>query len=295
MPVEAAALGDQAEQAELQRIALRRPPCGSAAGRSCSRRWRGRRPPCRSIRSALPFSVDPGELDPAPTARPRAGGGPPRDWPRPRSAMKSIASPSSGCQSARISGWASCASSRASARGAQLRRIAIVLLHPGFEHLVDRAAAPGGGRIGVDRVERRQAEHLARVESVRIGLEPVDLGDRDRARPARRGSGDGAGRPAGRCAAGPVERLRPFAQLRRAGERRRSSPPACSQKREAMAGARASRRARVTSTSRRAERAARNHGRQGRSGARATAGRARRAAAAPARDRAPARPARRLR
>jgi hypothetical protein len=35
--------------------------------------------------------------------------------------------------------------------------IALILLHPGFEHLVDRAAAPGRARIGVDRVERAKA------------------------------------------------------------------------------------------------------------------------------------------
>ena len=100
--------------------------------------------------------------------------------------------------------------------GAKPGRIAIVLLHPGLEHGVDGAAPPGGARIGIDRIERHQAEHLAGVEGVGIGLQPVDLGDRDgartvadrrrRRRPLRRRVGFGA-----------VDRARPFAQVRARG------------------------------------------------------------------------------
>ena len=100
---------------------------------------------------------------------------------------------------------------------AQRGRIAIVLLHPGFQYLVHRAAAPGRARLGVDGIQRSQPEHLSRVEGVGIGLEAIDLGDRDLARPnrgRRRRRGPGC-RPGW---AGAVDRRRPFAQMRRAGQ-----------------------------------------------------------------------------
>ena len=100
---------------------------------------------------------------------------------------------------------------------------------------MDRAAAPRRARIGIDRVEAAQAEHRARVESERVGLQPVDLGDRDPARAARRRAATArAGR---RAAARPGRRAR--APSRSSGTSRASPPVIASsrsQKREATVG-----------------------------------------------------------
>jgi hypothetical protein len=52
---------------------------------------------------------------------------------------------------------------------------------------VDRAAAPGGARIGVGGVERRRASGSSGVKGEGIGLEAIDIGDRDPLGARRRG------------------------------------------------------------------------------------------------------------
>ena len=96
---------------------------------------------------------------------------------------------------------------------AQLRRIAIVLLHPLLEHRVDGAAAPGRGGIGVDRVEALQSEDPAGIESERIGLETVDLGHRNGPRAL---VGGRRRAPRGMVRVRSVEIARPFADQWRA-------------------------------------------------------------------------------
>ena len=112
-----------------------------------------------------------------------------------------------------MNGWTRASSSNAAAR-AQPRRIAIVLFHPRFEHFVHLAASPGGRGIGIDGVEGGKPEHTAGIESERVGLETIDLGDGD----PRRAFGRAWGRPPGRSPIrGPIDRLGPFAQHRRPG------------------------------------------------------------------------------
>ena len=51
--------------------------------------------------------------------------------------------------------------------------VAIVLRQPFLQHLVNGASLPRGGMIGIDRLERAQAQHRLRVEGKGIGLEAV--------------------------------------------------------------------------------------------------------------------------
>ncbi len=119
-----------------------------------------------------------------------------------------------------------------------------------------KLAALGRAGIGVERLERREAEHVARIDRIGIAHPGLDLGDREPARPGgdrrarlgRRASGI-------RCAASssrrwPGERL---ASRRRA---RPSSPPARStvssrsSQRDGTVGVPSTRAARVSTTSR---------------------------------------------
>ena len=186
--------------------------------------------------------------------------------------------------------------SSSKARGArhQLVGVALVLGQPLLEHLVDRAALPRGAVVGVDRVEAAQAEDRLRVESERVGLEPVDRGHRDPARPLLRAAATARGRLGGLRRARVVERrgepLEPRVAREPAGHRPQPQPEARGDGRRAAvapgAGDQhaAARRARW-----------RNRARQGRCGTRAPACRGWRGSSAPATGRAPAAPARRPR
>src|SRR5687768_15128238 len=57
--------------------------------------------------------------------------------------------------------------------------IAIVMRQPLLEDLMDRRAFPPRRMISIDRIEFVKLEHGARVESERIGLQPVERGDVD--------------------------------------------------------------------------------------------------------------------
>jgi hypothetical protein len=62
---------------------------------------------------------------------------------------------------------------------AKLARVAIVMLQPFLEHLVNGLALPPGGMVGVDRVFHSKLQDRARIESERVRFQPVDRGDRN--------------------------------------------------------------------------------------------------------------------
>ncbi len=73
--------------------------------------------------------------------------------------------------------------------GSQPVRVALVLEKPLLEHGMDRATLPGGGMVGIDRIEPPQPEDRLGIESERVCLQPVDGGDRDSLGPLlRRGA-----------------------------------------------------------------------------------------------------------
>ena len=109
----------------------------------------------------------------------------------------------------------------------QCRGIAIVVAIPLLEHLMDRGALPRRGGVGVDRVDRAQLEDGLGVESERIGLEAVEVGHCDLLRAlvdtrSRSRLGDGLGRVA--AVQGARDALQPDVARHPAGHRREPLP-----------------------------------------------------------------------
>ena len=61
----------------------------------------------------------------------------------------------------------------------ELSWIAIILLEPGFEHFVDGGALPGGVMLRLDRIQRTKVQYRLRIESERVRLQPIEVGDRN--------------------------------------------------------------------------------------------------------------------
>ncbi len=91
---------------------------------------------------------------------------------------------------------------------------------------VDDGAALGGARLGIDRIERPQAQNVLGVDRIGVAQPMLDLGDRKTFRPRRRAAA--SARAAAPARPAPADRAR---APRRDNYRRDRRPPATARRR----------------------------------------------------------------